>query len=75
MDTTTITIRLPEEMKESLQALCKSENKALSDLVRESLKNYLAVKRFRKLRSKTLPFAEAAGYLTDEDVFMSNTAT
>jgi predicted transcriptional regulator len=66
---TTITIRLPEEMKASLQEICKSDNKALSDLVRESLKNYLAVKRFRKLRDRTLPFAEAAGFLTDEDVF------
>lgn len=66
---TTLTIRLPEEMKESLQDLCKLENKALSDLVRDSLKNYLAIKRFRKLRAKTLPFAEASGFLTDEDVF------
>jgi predicted transcriptional regulator len=66
---TTLTIRLPEEMKVTLQDICKAENKALSDLVRESLKNYLAVKRFRKLRAKTLPFAEAAGFLTDEDVF------
>ena len=66
---TTLTIRLPEELKQTLQSLCKAENKALSDLVRESLNNYLTVKRFRALRNKALPFAEAAGYLTDEDVF------
>jgi len=66
---TTLTIRLPEELKQTLQSLCKAENKALSDLVRESLNNYLTVKRFRALRSKALPFAEAAGYLTDDDVF------
>ena len=66
---TTLTIRLPEELKSTLQSLCRAENKALSDLVRESLNNYLAVKQFRALRKKTLPFAEAAGYLTDEDVF------
>jgi predicted transcriptional regulator len=68
---TTLTIRLPEELKRTLQSLSEAENKPLSDLVRESLKNYLAVKRFRTLRNKTLPFAEAAGYLTDEDVFES----
>ena len=66
---TTLTIRLPEELKHTLQSLCKAENKALSDLVRESLNNYLTVKRFRSLRKKALPFAEAAGYLTDDDVF------
>ena len=68
---TTLTIRLPEELKRTLQSLSEAENKPLSDLVRESLKNYLAVKRFRTLRNKALPFAEAACYLTDEDVFES----
>jgi hypothetical protein len=29
----------------------------------------VAVARFRELRSKTLPFAEAQGLLADEDVF------
>jgi hypothetical protein len=29
----------------------------------------VAVARFRELRSKILPFAEAQGLLTDEDVF------
>ena len=70
---TTITIRLPEEMKRTLQTLCRVENKALSDLVREALNNYLAVKQFRTLRNKTLPFAEVSGYLTDDDVFSSLT--
>jgi hypothetical protein len=28
-----------------------------------------AVARFRELRKKTLPFAEAQGLVTDEDVF------
>jgi len=30
----------------------------------------LAVKRFRKLRDKILPFTEAKGILTDKDVFV-----
>ncbi|VEN75258.1 conserved hypothetical protein [Candidatus Desulfarcum epimagneticum] len=66
---TTLTIRLSEEMKKSLNDLCQSERKGLSELVRDSLENHLAVKRFRQLRSKSLPFAEASGFLTDEDVF------
>ncbi len=39
------------------------------ELVRDSLKRYLAVERFRALRGKVLPFAEAQGFLADEDVF------
>lgn len=34
----------------------------------ESLRRYVTVARFRALREKTQPFAEAHGYLTDEDV-------
>ena len=37
--------------------------------MRDSLKRHLAVERFRALRGKVLPFAEAEGFLADEDVF------
>lgn len=66
-----ITIRIPEEMRRELEELSRSENKPLSDLVRDSLKKFIAVYRFRKLRNTVLPFAEAQGILTDEDVFES----
>lgn len=65
----TITIRIPENMKIELEELSKSENKPISDLVRESIKKSLQISRFRKLRNQVLPFAEAQGILTDEDVF------
>ena len=65
----TMTIRIPESMKEELQELSIAEKKPLSDLVRESLRRYIAIQRFRKLRGSVLPFAEAQGILTDEDVF------
>ena len=65
----TLTIRLPGELRSELASVSKAERVPISDLVRESLREYLAVKRFRRLRAKTLPFAEAQGLLTDEDVF------
>ena len=65
----TITIRLPDELKSDLQKLSREQSKPVSDLVRESIRRYVAVEKFRALRKKTLPFAEAQGYLTDEDVF------
>ena len=64
-----ITIRIPNEMRKDLERLSKSENVPVSDLIRESLVGYLAVKKFRRLRKKILPFAEAAGLLADDDVF------
>lgn len=64
-----ITIRIPQGIKKALKDLSKSENIPLSDLVRESLQRYIALRRFRKIRGKVLPFAEAQGLLTDEDIF------
>ena len=65
----TLTIRLPNELRSDLQKLSQEQNKAVSDIVRESIRRYVAVEKFRTLRKKTLPFAEAQGFLTDEDVF------
>ena len=65
----TLTIRLPDELKEDLQKLSQKQNKPVSDVVRESIRRYVAVEKFRAIRSKVLPFAEAQGFLTDEDVF------
>ncbi|MDP2725845.1 MAG: ribbon-helix-helix protein, CopG family [Syntrophales bacterium] len=65
----TLTIRLPDDMREGLQELSRNENKPVSDIVRESLKRYLAIYRFRRLKNMVLPFAEAQGILSDEDIF------
>ena len=69
MKNSAVTIRIPKKMKEELETLSHEENIAISDLIRESLDHFLAVRRFRHLRNKTLPFAEAQGLLTDEDIF------
>ena len=65
----TLTIRIPDDLREVLQELSRNENKPVSDIVRESLKRYLAIYRFRRLRNMVLPFAEAQGILSDEDIF------
>ena len=64
-----LNIRVPEGVRKELLAASKEEHLPLSSLVRESLREYLASRRFRRLRKKILPFAEAQGLLTDEDVF------
>ncbi len=64
-----INIRIPEGVRAELLALSKEEHVPFSSLVRESLREFLAVRRFRRLRGKVLPRAAAQGLLTDEDVF------
>jgi predicted transcriptional regulator len=65
----TLTIRLDEKLERALDRLAKSTGRSKSDLAREALKRQVAVARFRELRRRTLPFAEAQGLLTDEDIF------
>ena len=62
----TLTIRIPEDLRRELQELSRAESKSVSDLVRESIQRYVAICRFRKLRSQTLPFAEAQGVLIED---------
>ena len=65
----TLTIRLPDDLRADLKKISREQNKPVSDVVRESIRRYVAVESFRALRRKALPFAEAQGFLTDEDVF------
>ncbi len=65
----TLTIRLPDELREKLVELGRDEHRPVSDIVRDSLRRYLAIRRFRAIRGKVLPFAESQGLLTDEDIF------
>ena len=63
-----ISVRLPKDLRDLLEEISVSEDLPVSDLVRESIQRYVSVYRFRQLRKKVLPFAEAQGLLTDEDV-------
>ncbi len=65
----TITIRLPEKLQRDLNRVVKAEKTSKSDVIRDAIERYIALKRFQQLRKKVLPFAEAEGLVTDEDVF------
>lgn len=65
----TLTIRLDRQLERQLAALAKATKRQKSEIVREALRRQVAMERFRALRAASLPLAEAAGYLTDEDVF------
>ena len=65
----TITIRLSEKLRQDLNRVVKAEKTSKSDVIRDAIERYIALKRFQQLRKKVLPFAEAEGLVTDEDVF------
>jgi len=66
---TTLTIRIDSKLDRALAQIAKRTGRTKSEIAREALARQVALARFRELRRKTLPFAEAQGLLTDEDIF------
>ena len=64
----TLTIRVDKDLERLLDRVCKRTGRSRSDIVRDALRRELSLRRFEDLRRRALPFAEARGYLTDEDV-------
>ena len=69
MKTSALTIRLDPDLERQLERLSAATGRTRSELVRDALRRQLALLQFEQLRRRLVPFAEARGYLTDEDVF------
>ena len=69
MKTATITIRLDKDLEKLLAAISRQSGKNRSEIAREALRRQLRISQFESLRKWIMPFAEARGFLTDEDVF------
>ncbi len=69
MKTSTLTIRLDKDLDDLLTKASRRSGRNRSEIAREALRRQLRVSQFEALRQRLMPFAEARGYLTDEDVF------
>ena len=65
----TLTIRIDDKLDSELRELVARTGKRKSEFAREALRRQLALERFNDLRQRLAPFAEAHGWLTDEEVF------
>ncbi|HMO83800.1 MAG TPA: ribbon-helix-helix domain-containing protein [Lacipirellulaceae bacterium] len=65
----TLTLRIPDDLKQQLDALSRQQPRPAGELERESLRRYLAQEELRLMRERCAPHAEAWGFVTDEDVF------
>jgi len=66
---TRITIRLDAPLAEALREESLRTGQSRAAIVRDAVRRHLALHEFESLRKQMMPFAAAAGYLTDEDVF------
>ncbi len=64
-----ITISIPEELEKEIDTATKEEGYTRSDLIRESLKDYLYFRKLNKLRDVMRLKARNQGIVTDQDVF------
>lgn len=64
-----LSVSLPEQMATELDVFARETGRNKSDIVKESLGEFLWENRFRRLKKRLAPQAKAAGYVTDEDVF------
>ena len=64
-----LSVSLPEKMAVELDAIAKETGRNKSDIVKESLGEFLWEKRFRRMKKRLSPKAKAAGFVTDDDVF------
>jgi len=64
-----VTIRLDDDLEEQLEEIVRQSGLSRSEIVREALRRELLRMQFERLREQIMPFAEARGFLTDEDVF------
>ena len=69
MKTSVLTIRLDKDLENMLSKASKLSGKNRSEVAREALRRQLRISQFEALRRRIMPFAEARGFLTDEDVF------
>ncbi len=60
---------LPRAIRRELDRIAKEEGISRSDVLRQSLEDFLFVRRFRQLRQRMMAVAQAQGIFTDEDVF------
>jgi hypothetical protein len=65
----TITLTLPKDIRSELDDLTRREGISPNDLIFEAIKMYLFLRRFRLLRERMIPKAQAQGIFTDQDVF------
>lgn len=62
-----ITVSIPEEMKKQIDSIAEQEGTTRSNIIKESLQNYLFIREFRALRKNMMK--KSSRVYTDQDIF------
>ncbi len=64
-----LSVSLPERMARELNGFAKATGRNKSDIIKESLSNYLWEIKFRETRKRFSARAKKAGFIADDDIF------
>ena len=64
-----MSISLQPELSQRLENSVKAEKSTRSEVVKKALEQYLYRQESKAIRNKLRPYAEKAGFYTEEDVF------
>ncbi|MEW5692893.1 MAG: ribbon-helix-helix domain-containing protein [Candidatus Hydrogenedentota bacterium] len=65
----TLTISLPNKIKREIDQITREEGVSRSNIIRESLENFLYFRKLNKLRNKLIIKAQSNKIFTEDDVF------
>lgn len=64
-----LSIRIDQDLAKLIKEAVQRTGRSKSDLIRDAIFRQLSIESFQQLRKNLLPYGEAQGWLTDEDVF------
>ena len=64
-----ITVSLQPELRKKLDKSVKALKTTRSDIIKRALDQYLYQQETNRLRAKLRPYAEKAGFFSEEDVY------
>lgn len=63
-----LNFRVPVNLQKELEELSRRKHVPISELLRDSLREFLAVHKFRSLSKSARKYARKTGFVTDEDI-------
>jgi metal-responsive CopG/Arc/MetJ family transcriptional regulator len=64
-----LSVSLPEQMAKELSSFAKATGRNKSDILKESLSNFLWEIKFKETRKGLSGKAKKVGFITDDDIF------
>ncbi|SOD88722.1 antitoxin [Spirosoma fluviale] len=66
---TVVSVELDDKLAGELKQISESLQTSEVDLIKKAVDNFLRQQRMDRIRAEIKPYAEAAGFLTEEDIY------